>query len=169
MDRPSSLLRSHSQGGQHEEESIREANSREAKAHVHRSGSLLRTGTECLRSVERWLGPRHNSASGNLFRATRFLGYGHAATPLLWALVGFLLSKSYRSHALIALIAIMIAHYGGAIILLTVGRFAEWDNFWSLVNSADSFGVLIVVGLLFYVGGQTILWLALARVTARGR
>ncbi len=73
--------------------------------------------------------------------------------PVLWALVGWLLSNKKRKRLLLT---IMLLHYAGAVYLLTVSEYADWDRFaispsWALK--------VIVLGFSWYLLGQVVLWI----------
>lgn len=76
--------------------------------------------------------------------------------PALWAIVALLLAIRRRT----IVILVMIAHYGGAVLLASRGPFSDWDDLW---RNIAPLGVLLGVWVGVYVLGQAAIWRSLFR------
>jgi hypothetical protein len=84
-------------------------------------------------------------------------------TPVLWALVFYLVSKADRPGGLTAFLSIVGSHYLAAAFLLSGEPIGDWDSFWKWLNVA-TVAPIIISGLVVYIVGQAVMWAAFMRV-----
>ncbi len=91
-----------------------------------------------------------------------------AATPLLWASIGFLLNPSRRRLSAFVVIAVLALSYGGAAVLLHVPNdgFADYDR-WSQLT--DSIRMLSTITICLWLAGQVAIWARIGFVIHRDR
>lgn len=75
--------------------------------------------------------------------------YGTLASPILWALIGFLLMGVKQGWLKLSLIFILVVHYTSIIALLI-----QFDD-WEYVSKALFW---LVPGILMYIIGQVVMW-----------
>ena len=80
--------------------------------------------------------------------------------PLLWAIMGWLLSKSERSPYRIIFLVIMAVHYLSLWPLLTREPYGDWEYFDKMWQS---WPVIVATGIACYVVGQAVIWLYFLR------
>jgi hypothetical protein len=86
-------------------------------------------------------------------------------TPVLWTLLGFLLSLSRRRAGAASFVTVMAIHYGIACVLLfcpcdLTRDFSDWEYFHRMCGVA-------ITGIAVYVVGQAVVWAILARNVRR--
>ena len=91
-----------------------------------------------------------------------------AATPLLWALVGFLLNLRHRKLSAFLVIAVLALSYCGAAVVLhsPSNAFAD-DNRWSRLP--ESIRILSKATVSLYLVGQVAIWWRIASSSFRSR
>ena len=80
--------------------------------------------------------------------------------PLLWAIIGWLLSRSERSPDRIIFLVIMAVHYSSLWRLLRREPYGDWEYFDRMWQS---WPVIMATGIASYLVGQGVIWLYFLR------
>jgi hypothetical protein len=90
-----------------------------------------------------------------------------AASPFLWALIGFLLSLRDWKTTFIAIAVLVLSYCGAAVVLHSANNsFADYDR-WSRLP--DSIRTLSKITVSLYLVGQFAIWCRIASDTFRSR
>lgn len=86
-----------------------------------------------------------------------FLGilFSIVGSPILWSAVGSLLSYASKNPQRQIVMAVMLLHYLGVLLLPFFGEYAEWKYFERVWGANP---VVVLVGGSLYLAGQIVIW-----------
>lgn len=86
--------------------------------------------------------------------------------PVLWSCTGLLLRNPGSRLRRLLFLCLVVTHYLSSVALLTGERYGDWKQFVKGFSSGQSATVL-VVGLLFYLLGQVVIWVVFLKPDLR--